>query len=79
MKTMIAGLALVLVLALVPAPSITVENPKLLYAAAMYKAAVGQTDSALRLMQRAEQAQSRCTRNSATIRAAGDRSTSTIL
>ena len=57
MKTIIAGLILSLALALAPAPKITVENPTLLYAAAMYKTALGDTDSALRLMHRAEQAQ----------------------
>jgi hypothetical protein len=57
MKTIIAGLILSFALAFVPAPRITVQNPTLLYAAAMYKTAVGDTQSALRLMQRAEQAQ----------------------
>jgi hypothetical protein len=57
MKTIIAGLILSLAVALVPVPRITVQNPTLLYAAAMYKTAVGDTQSALRLMQRAEQAQ----------------------
>jgi hypothetical protein len=57
MKTIIAGLILSLALALVPAPQITVQNPQFLFAAAMYKTAVGDTQSALRLMQRAEQIQ----------------------
>jgi hypothetical protein len=56
MKTMIAGIVLSMALALAPAPRITVENPKLLYVAAMYETAVGDTDSALRLVYRAEQA-----------------------
>ena len=56
MKTIIAGIIISLALALAPAPKITVQNPQLLFAAAMYKTAVGDTDSALRLMQRAEQA-----------------------
>ena len=56
MKTIIAGILISLALALAPAPKITVQNPKLLFAAAIYKTAVGDTDSALRLMQRAEQA-----------------------
>ena len=57
MKTVIAGLIISLALALAPSPKITVENPNLLYAAAMYKTALGDTASALRLLQRAEQAQ----------------------
>jgi hypothetical protein len=57
MKTIITGLILSLVLALTPAPKIKVENSRLLFAAAMYKTAVGDTDSALRLMHRAERAQ----------------------
>jgi hypothetical protein len=56
MKTIIAGIIISLALALAPAPNITVQNPKLLFAAAMYKTAVGDNGSALRLMQRAEQA-----------------------
>jgi hypothetical protein len=56
MKTIISGIIISLALALAPAPKITVQNPKLLFAAAMYKTAVGDTDSALRLIQRAEQA-----------------------
>ena len=56
MKTMLAGIMISLALALAPAPRITVQNPKLLFAAAMYKTAVGDTESALRLMQRAERA-----------------------
>ena len=57
MKTMIAGLVISLALALLPPPKITVQNPKLLYAVAMYKTAVGDTDSALRLVERAERVQ----------------------
>lgn len=57
MKTIFAGLIISFALALAPAPRITIENPKLLFAAAMYKTAVGDTDSALRLVHRAEQAQ----------------------
>lgn len=56
MKTIIAGTIISLALALAPAPKITVQNSKLLFAAAMYKTAVGDTDSALRLIHRAEQA-----------------------
>ena len=56
MKTIIAGIIISLALALAPAPKITLQNPKLLFAAAMYKTAVGDTDSALRLIHRAEQA-----------------------
>jgi hypothetical protein len=75
MKTMIAGIIISLALALAPAPKITVQNPKLLFAAAMYKTAVGDTDSALRLMQRAEQArQSTRTAHPAALQTAGARS-----
>jgi hypothetical protein len=56
MKTIIAGIIISLALALAPAPKITVHNPRLLFAAAMYKTAVGDTDSALRLIHRSEQA-----------------------
>jgi hypothetical protein len=56
MKTIIAGIIISLALALAPAPKITVQNPKLLFAAAMYKTAVGDTDAALRLIHRAEAA-----------------------
>jgi hypothetical protein len=56
MKTIIAGIIISLALALAPAPKITLQNPKLLFAAAMYKTALGDTDSALRLIHRAEQA-----------------------
>jgi len=56
-KTMVAGFIVSLAVALVPVPQITVQNPTLLYAAAMYKIALGDTQSALRLMQRAEQVQ----------------------
>ena len=75
MKTIIAGIIISLALALAPAPKITVQNPKLLFAAAMYKTAVGDTDSALRLMQRAEQArQSTSKVHPAALQTAGDRS-----
>ena len=56
MKTIIGGIIISLAVALAPAPKITVQNPKLLFAAAMYKTAVGDSDSALRLIHRAEQA-----------------------
>ena len=56
MKTIITGIVISLAIALAPVPAITVQNPKLLFAAAMYKTAVGDTDSALRLIHRAEQA-----------------------
>ena len=76
MKTIIAGLILSLALALVPAPRITVQNPQLLFAAAMYKTAVGDIQSALRLMQRAEQAQQpAAAQHPHTAQAACDRST----
>jgi hypothetical protein len=56
MKTLIAGLVISMAVALIPPPTITVQNPHLLFAAAMYKTAVGDTSSALRLVQRSEQA-----------------------
>ncbi len=56
MKSIITAIVISMVLSLVPVPKITVNNAKALYAAAMYKTAVGDTDSALRLLQRAEQA-----------------------
>ncbi len=59
MKKVIAGLVVTLILSFVPAPTVAVENPGLLYAAAMYKAAMGDTNSAVRLVNRADQAQSR--------------------
>lgn len=75
MKTIIAGVVISLALALAPAPKITVQNPQLLFAAAMYKTAVGDTDSALRLMQRAEQARQSTRRVSpAALQTAGARS-----
>ena len=75
MKTIIAGILVSLALALAPAPTITVHNPKLLFAAAMYKTAVGDTGSALRLIQRAEQSrQSTRTVPPAALQTAGGRS-----
>ncbi len=55
MKTIAAAVVVSLALALLPTPKICLQNPKLLYAVAMYKTAVGDTDSALRLLQRADQ------------------------
>ncbi len=57
MKLTIAGLAIALGMTLLPPPSVTVQNPRILYALAMYKTAVGDTGSALRLMHRAEASQ----------------------
>ena len=59
MKTLIAAFLISLAVTLVPPPRITVRTPALLYAAAVYKTAVGDTESALRLVQRAEQVQPR--------------------
>jgi hypothetical protein len=59
MKTIVGGLIISLALALAPAPRVSVKNPKALYLAAMYKTAVGDTESALRLLHRAEQARDR--------------------
>ena len=55
MKSFIVGLVITLAVALIPAPSVYISNPKLLYAAAMYKTAIGDPQAALRLVQRAEQ------------------------
>lgn len=57
MKPLVAALIFSLAAALVPVPRITLQNPTLLYAAAIYKTALGDTHSALRLVHRAEQAQ----------------------
>ncbi|MGI9103707.1 MAG: hypothetical protein ACR2IF_14810 [Terriglobales bacterium] len=54
MKLTITTLTLALGMMLLPPPRVTVNNPKILYALAMYKTAVGDTGAALRLMQRAE-------------------------
>ncbi len=57
MKARIAGLiGIVLVAAalLLPPPHIAIHSAPLLYAVAMYKAATGDTASALRLLQQAE-------------------------
>jgi hypothetical protein len=74
MKTIIAGLIISLALALAPAPKITVDNPDLLYAAAMYKTALGDTDSALQLIHRAEQARQSARPDANILQAACDRS-----
>lgn len=50
--TMIGGLAVAIVAAVVPPPQQLLMSPKALYGAAMVKAAVGDADSALRLLQR---------------------------
>ena len=77
MRTIIAGIVISLAVALAPAPKITVHNPRLLFAAAMYKTAIGDTDSALRLIHRAEQARpSAGTDHPAALQTACDRSTS---
>ncbi len=57
MNTRIAeliGIGIIGLAMLVPAPRITVHSPRLLYTLAFYKAAVGDTDSALRLLQEAD-------------------------
>lgn len=48
-------LALTLGAASFEPPQITINDPRILYTMALYKSALGETDSALRLMQRAEQ------------------------
>ena len=73
MKKVLAGLAVTFILSLVPAPKVAVENPGLLYAAAMYKAAIGDTNAAVRLANRADQAQSRRPQHSAILQSASAR------
>lgn len=51
---LIGGLAAAMMASVVPAPRISLENPTLLYGAAIYKAIVGDAGSALRLLQRSE-------------------------
>lgn len=57
MKTRIAeliGIGIIGTAILVPAPKITVQSPRVLYTLALYKAAIGDTNSALRLLHEAE-------------------------
>lgn len=57
MKARIAeliGIGIIGMAMLVPAPRITVHSPRLLYTLAMYKAAIGDTSSAMRLLREAE-------------------------
>ena len=51
MATMIGGLVITVVAAMVPAPQQILKTPKVLYGAAMIKAVSGDADSALRLLQ----------------------------
>jgi hypothetical protein len=55
MTTMIGGLAVAIAAALVPPPQQMLNSPRALYGAAMVKAAFGDADSALRLLQRASE------------------------
>ncbi len=57
MKSVAVLITLALAVARTPAPRITIGNPKLLYAAAMYETAVGDIHSALRFLHWAEQAE----------------------
>ncbi len=57
MKAIIVFISVALMVSLTPAPRVRVENPKLLYAAAMYKTAIGDTVAAVRLLHRAEKAE----------------------
>lgn len=75
MKTLIAGLIISMAVALVPPPRITVQNPQLLFAAAMYKTAVGDTASALRLVQRSEQVRQSVKPSVVSLQSACDRPT----
>jgi protein involved in temperature-dependent protein secretion len=70
MKSVITAIVISMVLALAPAPKITVNNAKVLYVAAMYKTAVGDTDAAVRLLRRAEQAKDTATVQSGVLQAA---------
>lgn len=49
---MIGGLVVAITAAVVPPPQQMLHHPRFLYGAAMVKAAVGDADSALRLLQR---------------------------
>lgn len=61
--TELMGIGIVGAAMLLPAPRITVQSPRLLYALAMYKTAIGDTNAAVRLFYQAE---SRCERLPAT-------------
>ena len=52
---MIGGLVVAMVAAVVPPPQHLLNSPKVLYGAAIVKAAVGDADSALRLLQRSSE------------------------
>jgi len=70
MKSVITAIVISMLLALAPAPKVTVNNAKVLYVAAMYKTAVGDTDAAVRLLRRAEQAKDTATVQSSVLQAA---------
>jgi hypothetical protein len=55
MATMIGGLAVAIAATLVPPPQQMFTSPKALYGAAIVKAAFGDADSALRLLQRSSE------------------------
>jgi hypothetical protein len=55
MATMIGGLVVAVTAALVPPPQQMLNSPKALYGAAVLKAAVGDANSALRLLQMSTQ------------------------
>ncbi len=57
MKAIMVFISVALAVSLTPAPRVRIENPKLLYAAAMYKTAIGDTDAAVRFLHRAEKAE----------------------
>ncbi len=52
---LIGGLAVAMMTAVVPAPRLCSNNPKLLYGAAMFKAMTGDAASAMRLLQRSRE------------------------
>jgi hypothetical protein len=55
--TTLAAVAVTAAATLLPPPRITVESPRVLYAIAMYKTAIGDTSAALKLVRRAEASQ----------------------
>ncbi len=48
------GIAIIGAAMLLPAPRLTFHSPQLLYTMAIYKSAMGDTDTALRLLRQAE-------------------------
>jgi hypothetical protein len=55
--TTLAAIAVTVAATLLPPPRIRLESPRVLYTIAMYKAAMGDTAAALKLVRRAEASQ----------------------